>query len=622
VREGFEPEENLRLKSIGRRLAPLVSPSLVALFPIMVTLWVFRRNWTSVPWRDDWYTPGAQIISFLEGNLHFGDLFRQHNESRLLFPNLCHLFLVGVTGRWDSKDAIVLAFGLACVGSFLLFVLLLRTTTLPLSGRLWAWALLNAVLFCPAEYENFLWGIFFVSLTPGVAVLAATLVNLSDLRFAWKVIANSILAFVATYSFANGMLLWLLAVPLRVVRQSAGTKGNMTNLIVWYAGYLLFGLLAVTLYFRHFTHPAQLPQLTTTVSSAVPLFHFLLLWLGNVFAPTKAEALFCGCVSLTAFAVLTVVAIKVARCQGNFWRFYPWLTIAAYSLISGAIVAFGRLGLGLGAALAPRYSVVSLFFYIGLAGLAVSLHDHWIADSYASGFRGVFARGLVIGLFAGVWLSGFSNHLIRARLVREERRAFALTVRWIPAIPDNPELALSKGQPKVVAEKASALSKYDALRPRFVSQSLVSMVRQVPSGAESPAGSLATARFGSDHRVLLTGVAWLPYRNARADCVVVGYVNSENSLTPFTVFKATYNEESIKNRFDIKHLPLNGFAASIDSQNLPMGDCVLRAWAVDLRAERVLPLAGVIAIHNEPVQNWTSTNKISYEAFPSRKVAR
>ena len=612
-------EENLRLNSIGRRLGPLVSPTLVALFPIMVTLWVFRRNWTSVPWRDDWYTPGAQIISFLEGNLHFVDLFRQHNESRLLFPNLCNLFLVGVTGRWDSKDAIVLTFGLACVGSFLLFILLLRTTTLPLSGRLWAWALLNAVLFCPAEYENFLWGIFFVSLTPGVAVLAATLVNLSDLRFAWKVIANSILAFVATYSFANGMLLWLLAVPLPVVRQSAGTKGNMTNLIVWYAGYLLFGLLAVTLYFRHFTHPAQFPHFTTSISSAVPLFHFLLLWLGSVFAPTKAEALFCGCVSLTAFAVLTVVAIKAARRQGKFWRFYPWLTIAAYSLISGAIVAFGRLGLGLGVALAPRYSVVSLFFYIGLAGLAVSLHDHWIADSYASGFRGVFARGLVIGLFAGVWLSGFSNHLIRARLVREERRALALTVRWIPAIPDNPELALSKGPPKVVAEKASALSKYDALRPRFVSQSLVSMVRQVPSGAESPAGSLATARFGNDHRLLLTGIAWLPYRNARADCVVVGYVNSENSLTPFTVFKATYNEESIKNRFDIKHLPPNGFAASIDSQNLPMGDCVLRAWAVDLRAERVLPLAGVIAIHNEPVQNWTSTNKISYEAFPSPK---
>ncbi|PYI74855.1 MAG: hypothetical protein DMF01_09250 [Verrucomicrobia bacterium] len=112
-----------------------------------------------------------------------------------------------------------LTFGLACVGSFLLFILLLRTTTLPLSGRLWAWALLNAVLFCPAEYENFLWGIFFVSLTPGVAVLAATLVNLSGLRFAWKVIANSILAFVATYSYANGMLLWLLAVPLRFVRQ-------------------------------------------------------------------------------------------------------------------------------------------------------------------------------------------------------------------------------------------------------------------------------------------------------------------------------------------------------------------------------------------------------------------
>jgi len=589
-------EEKLRLKRFGRRLVPLVSPTLVALFPIVLTLWVFRRNWTSIPYEDDWYTPGAQIVSFLEGNLRFADLFRQHNESRLLFPNLCNLFLVAITGRWDSKDAIVLLFGLACVGSFLLYILLLRTTTLTLSHRLWAWSLLNAVLFCPAEYETFLWGIFLVSLTPGVALLAAMLVNLSSLRLYWKVIANSALAFVATYSFANGMLLWLLAAPLCAVRQSAGTKSNARNSISWYAVYLLFGALALALYFRHFTHPAQLPRFATSVSSAVPLFHFLLLWLGNVFAPAGADALFAGCLSLAAFAALTVVAIKVARRQGNFWRSYPWLMIAAYGLISGAITASGRLGFGLGAALAPRYSVVSVFFYIGLAGLAVSLCDYWMADSYALSSREIFATGLVIGIFAGVWLSGFSNHLIRAQLVREERKALALAVQWIPAIPDNPDLALSKVPPKVIAEKASTLSKHDALRPRFVSPSLVSMVRQIPPHADSPAGRLTTARFGDDHRLLLTGMAWLPYRNARADCVVVGYVNSEDRLTPFTVFKPTYDQENVKRRFDLKHLPPNGFAASIDSENIPMGDFILRAWAVDLRAERAFPMAGVIAM--------------------------
>jgi hypothetical protein len=217
--------------------------------------------------------------------------------------------------------------------------------------------------------------------------------------------------------------------------------------------------------------------------------------------------------------------------------------------------------------------------------------------------REIFAGGLIIGIFAGAWLSGFSNHLARAKIVREERKALALAVRWIPVIPDNPDLALSKVPPKVIAEKATALSKYDALRPRFISQSLASIARQIPPDGDSSAGRLTTARFSDEHRLLLTGIAWLPYRNAQADCVVVGYVNSEDGLTPFTVFKATYNQESLKRRFDLKRLPPNGFAASIDSENIPMGDLILRAWAVDLRAERALPMAGAIAMHNELVQN-------------------
>ncbi len=52
--------------------------------------------------------------------------------------------------------------------------------------------------------------------------------------------------------------------------------------------------------------------------------------------------------------------------------------------------------------------------------------------------------------------------------------------------------------------------------------------------------------------MLITGIASLPYRNARADCVVVGYENSAGGLTPFTVFQPTYKRERLKGRFDFK----------------------------------------------------------------------
>jgi hypothetical protein len=582
----------------GRRFRSVVVPILVGLFPIVLTLRIVRGNWTSVPYGDEWWTPGRHIVSFLHGALRFADLFQQHNESRKLFPNLYYLGLVAVTGRWDVKDTMMLMLALACLASVLLFVLLLQTTTFSLSGRLWAWAVLNYVFFCPREYENFLWGIQLEPLTPGVALLAAALVNLSKLRLRWKIVANSALALLATYSFANGMLLWILAAPLYPGRRLTGIRNRSANPAGWYAFYLLCGVVSVGFYFHHYVHPPQHP-FAVSVTDAMPLLRFLLSWVGSLFVVPGADPLFFGCFFLGAFAALLVAAIKVAQREGNFRRSYPWVVIAAYALLSGAITASGRMHFGIHSATASRYAVVVVFFYIGLTGLAASLYEVRITAGHQTGSRLVFASGLTMGLFTAGWLSSFTTQFAHVGVVREERKDLALAVQWIPAIPDNPDLALAKVPPQVIAEKAIALSTYEALRPRFISPSLASLVRENPSEGDLSVGTFRSARFSADHRLLLTGMAWLPYRNARADCVVVGYTNSDGALTPFTVFQPTYKRERLKEQFDVKRLPPNGFAASIDPTNLPMGTLALRAWAVDMRAERALPLAGTITVNNE-----------------------
>jgi len=605
-----------------RRLLSLVVPILVGLFPIALTLRIMRANWTSVPWGDDWWTPGRQIISFFDGTLRFADLFQQHNESRPLFPNLYYILMAAVTGRWDVKDAMMLMFVMACVGSFLLFELLRRTTSFGLAARIWAWALLNFVLFCPREYENFLWSIMLLCLTPGVALLAAVLINLSEIRLREKILANSALAFLATYSFASGMVLWVLAAPTSPGQRLAGIRNRDPNRAGWYAFYVLCGALSVGFYFYHYTHPRQLPPFALSLTDALPLLRFLLSWLGSLFVVPGADPLFFGCFFFAIFVTLVVAAIRAARREHSFGRFYPWIVIAAYALFSGTLIASGRMRFGIGEATASRYAVTVVFFYIGLAGLAASLYDVWVTAGHRLGSRLVFASGLTIGLFLAGWLGSFSTELARVGVIREERKDLALAVQWIPAIPLNPELVLAmdpdaildlaralRGQnleewrkrvpPKIVAEKAIALSRYDALRPRLIPKSLASAVCQNPGFRDPSAGMLRSARISDDHRLLLTGVAWLPYRNARADCVIVGYENSDRGLTPFTVFQPTYKREKLKGRFDVKSLPTNGFAASIDPTNIPTGTLMLRAWAVDVKAERVLPIAGAITVDSE-----------------------
>jgi len=585
----------------------LVVPLLVALFPIALTLLIVRRNWTSVPFRDEWWTPGKQIASLLHRTLGWRDLFSQGNESRKLFPKLYYLGLVAVTGRWDAKDAMVLMFALACLGSVLLFVLLCRTTTFSLPGRLWTWAFLNFVLFCPAQYKNFLWGIQLEPLTPGVALLAALTINLSQLRFGLKILANAALAFLATYSYAHGMLLWALAIPIYHNSTASRDKNSIWNVRAWYAFYAFVAALSVVWYFHHYRHPKYTPPFATSLSDALPLAHFLSVWLGNLFAFPALGPFFFGCFFLTVFAALAVVAIRVARCRGSLVRFYPWIVIAAYALLSGAVTASGRLRWGTSAALVFHYAPVSVFFYIGLAGLALNLFNAWGTGSYQIKPRLAFASGLIaiglpLGLFAAGWLDSFTRQLADLRVFCEEHKDLALAVEWIPAIPNNPTLWLAGYSPENVVKRAIPLSKYGVLRPRLIPESLACAVRDNPPVRDRSAGILGSARFSNDHLLLLTGFAWLPYRNARADCVVVGYENSNGGLTPLTVFPPTYKRQSLKGRFDFKCLPPNGFAAVVDPANIPTGTVTLRAWAVDMRTAHALPMAGAITVYNELVQ--------------------
>src|SRR6478609_5532570 len=98
--------------------------------PIIIAFVMMRRHWTSVPYGDEWWTPGTQIVAFSRGVLSIADLWSQHNESRKLFPCLYYLVFVWLSGRWDVKDEMLLMFVFACAASFALYRLLQRTTNL------------------------------------------------------------------------------------------------------------------------------------------------------------------------------------------------------------------------------------------------------------------------------------------------------------------------------------------------------------------------------------------------------------------------------------------------------------------------------------------------------------
>ena len=87
---------------------------------------------------------------------------------------------------------------------------------------------------------------------PTISVAA---VNLSGFRFGIKTTINAVVALVATYTFTNGMLLWILGVPLPAAQESASKRSRF----VWYSIFALTGVAAIAAYFIGYKRPPSHP---------------------------------------------------------------------------------------------------------------------------------------------------------------------------------------------------------------------------------------------------------------------------------------------------------------------------------------------------------------------------
>ena len=195
-----------------RALAVVLVATLGVLPALLMWHWV-STNWVPIPIWDEWSTPGSQFVSWCRGTLTVTELFSQHNESRKFFPRLLY-FALAALGGWNVRKEMRLLFILVCTLCVLLLLLLRRTPGASPISSFFGWGLMTSLCFAPVQVENFLYGIEGEAFFPGVAVVAVAALNLSRVSFRAKAFGNLSLAFVANYTFANGMLLWALAWPL------------------------------------------------------------------------------------------------------------------------------------------------------------------------------------------------------------------------------------------------------------------------------------------------------------------------------------------------------------------------------------------------------------------------
>jgi hypothetical protein len=311
------------------------------------------EGYTPVPFADFW-GQFAFIERAMRGDLRIGDFWAQSNEHRIVLGRVEFLLEYRFFGgRYIFLFAVIVTSLLLTAA---LFAAVAWTAT---QDRLVSWGsfcVAAIALVSPAAWENLTWafqGPFVQVFLFGVLAIASVVWAVrSRRRGMWTAVA-AVAAIAATYSLANGLLVWLVLLAL-ALRLGLGTR--RTSLLA------VAGALTAFSYLWHFQPVERHASYGESLSHPVELAKYVLVYLGSPLEQAGVWAAgIAGFVGVALCALLTGVAWRRHAMVATFGT-----GIAVFILLTAVETAVGRLNLGTEQALSSRYATASFVFWLGL----------------------------------------------------------------------------------------------------------------------------------------------------------------------------------------------------------------------------------------------------------------
>ncbi|WP_138994089.1 hypothetical protein [Larkinella sp. C7] len=380
--------QEIRPKAVSQRSVFL--GGLVLLVPILVYFWVFSRYAINVPKFEDHIL--KTFLFNLERANSFRDkvyeFFRQHNEHRIVYDRLITWLDYNLTGKLNYIHLMVVG-SLSLVALLMVFVKALRKANAPV----WMALPVSLLLFNLSHWENMFWGMAALQNFTVVVLAIAAFYDLAfKNRVSWVAI---LLAVAATITSGNGLLIWPVGLVMIFLRQ------DYVGVLHWLAA------LAVTfrLYFLSYQKPPGNPADQGTLLDQV---HGWFLFNG-----ASAEAFPIQNFMLTCLILgIAVVGLAVWMGFSMLWQRFrgvklsPWqlffLGGVAFLVGTGLIVAFNRVGFGLGTLTTSRYKIYSLT-------LLAFLFSFWIANARPS--RRFLTAGVASGFSLLIAFFSYTTYL-------------------------------------------------------------------------------------------------------------------------------------------------------------------------------------------------------------------
>jgi len=305
----------------------------------------------NMPYLDEWLDTLPLAARLQEGSLSVEDLWRSHNGHRIVFPRLILLGVAHLT-RWNVRYVVSLNFLLSVGTLWVVGAVALKTRREGHGG--WAAFIVasSLLLFSFGHWRNWLnafqvalfMSVFFATL--GISLLSAPVLTLG------RMVGAGVCGLLATGSFGNGPIYWLVGLALLVVRRAEPKKQF---------SWLIVSALVIAAYVH------ALGTRVDGVGSRHPATYLtqLMIYLGRpvcTFNDSGAQLL--GAIGSCAF--LAMIGATLWRRQERAPMALFALGMGLYSLLSGAMTVWIRPGVS------PQQYTIAVPLWIANAAMLIA----------------------------------------------------------------------------------------------------------------------------------------------------------------------------------------------------------------------------------------------------------
>lgn len=297
-----------------------------------------------------------------EQNLTFYDLWKVHNEHHLFFPRIIMLVLADISS-WNISYELYFNVVLA-VGIFLLWTYQIRTTrySFNISVPLWIIPVISFVVFSLNQWEIWLWG-WNIQIVLNIFCVVGAVVLLANPNLNWrKFILAVLLTFIATYSYATGIVFWLIGIILLLLLPMGRSKMKKF-IILWGAA----GTICIYIYFLGYQKPLHHPALSSFLEYPWKFVKYVFVYLGTPLLSSDIYPQVAFFVGLCALIIFIAASVMLCKLYKKKWSFLlPYFSLSSYALASAVLTGIGRAGFGERQAMSSRYISFSNCLWIPL----------------------------------------------------------------------------------------------------------------------------------------------------------------------------------------------------------------------------------------------------------------